>query len=791
MSARAVWSAHVAVPLWGFVVTAASALALFPVVESKDFWARGLGGAAVVALTGVAMRATRSTRPFTVVAQLVALAVWASVLVAPREAVLGVLPTPATGVALWSDVERVLDLIRERAAPLPRSPALSTLMALGVAVLGLLVDLLAATARRAAVVGLALLAVYMVPVAALSGQVSMHAFWPGALAWVALLLATERAGMRRWSDSAGPDRVGADGVPGVTGVQAARSPRDGSSPGGFAGDLDGLGRQVGLGAVGIAVVLPLLLPSAPLRLFGTGGTLGIGAGSGSDVISVDNPVLDLRRNLVALPDVELLRVRTDDPDPAYLRTTVLDEFTDERWQPSSRDEDESVDADADVLPPPPGLGSGVALRDVRYDVTLTSSFTSSWLPVVYAPTSIEVDGDWRVDRNTLDVVVADEEEAATSMSYEFAARLPEPTEDQLRAAPAPPEEVEALTDLPTGLPEEIAQQARAVTTDADTAYDAALALEQWFRSDGGFVYTTESRAGTGEATIAAFLTDDRRGYCEQFASAMALMARTLDIPARVSVGFLRPEQVGPDTWSFRGADLHAWPELYFAGAGWVRFEPTPAGQAGGGTAGVERPVERLNPTERDATQRGGSTSPSAPTSIRRTDAGPVAASTTLDSRAPAAALVLAVLALVPAAWRDVRRRRRWSRAAVDADQAPEAAWEELGDGVVDLGRPWDRSTTPRCAGRALRPLVDRDQAAVEALNRLVRLVERARFAAASATASPDLVACARDDVERVLAAVAHEGNRNQRRLARWLPRSVFTTQGRSTSSWRRLRLRSA
>ena len=88
--------------------------------------------------------------------------------------------------------------------------------------------------------------------------------------------------------------------------------------------------------------------------------------------------------------------------------------------------------------------------------------------------------------------------------------------------------------------------------------------------------------GNGVNTLEAFLSDSeggRVGYCEQFASAMAVMARVLDIPARVAVGFLDPEQVGANQYEYSTHDLHAWPELYFEGAGWVRFEPTPGDRA--------------------------------------------------------------------------------------------------------------------------------------------------------------------------------------------------------------------
>lgn len=78
--------------------------------------------------------------------------------------------------------------------------------------------------------------------------------------------------------------------------------------------------------------LPLLIPT-----FQGSGLFqgGIGKG-GNDKVQITNPVLDLRRNLSLGLDVELLRLRTDDPDPAYLRIGVLDKF-DGEWKPSPRD----------------------------------------------------------------------------------------------------------------------------------------------------------------------------------------------------------------------------------------------------------------------------------------------------------------------------------------------------------------------------------------------------------------------------------------------------------------------
>ena len=80
--------------------------------------------------------------------------------------------------------------------------------------------------------------------------------------------------------------------------------------------------------------------------------------------------------------------------------------------------------------------------------------------------------------------------------------------------------------------------------------------------------------------LASFLAESGRvGYCEQFAASMAIMARIIGIPARVAVGFLEGDASGPNEYEFSAHDLHAWPELFFPGAGWVRFEPTPGDRA--------------------------------------------------------------------------------------------------------------------------------------------------------------------------------------------------------------------
>ena len=128
----------------------------------------------------------------------------------------------------------------------------------------------------------------------------------------------------------------------------------------------------------------------------------------------------------------------------------------------------------------------------------------------------------------------------------------------------------SFTELPAGLPpRSCAPGQRGHRATPPTAFEKAVALQEWFRRERRLhLRRPASPPATAPTTWSRFLTDGhggRTGYCEQFAAAMAVMARALGIPARVAVGFLQPEQIGADTWEYSAHDLHAWPELYFAG----------------------------------------------------------------------------------------------------------------------------------------------------------------------------------------------------------------------------------
>ncbi|MGZ4375812.1 MAG: transglutaminase-like domain-containing protein, partial [Gaiellaceae bacterium] len=118
------------------------------------------------------------------------------------------------------------------------------------------------------------------------------------------------------------------------------------------------------------------------------------------------------------------------------------------------------------------------------------------------------------------------------------------------------------------------RRAQAVAGETRSPYAAAVALEAWFRSTGGFTYSEQPGSTPGLPPLVAFVTDTKTGYCQHFAGAMAVMLRLLGIPARVAAGFV-PGRYHDDFWQVSDHDAHTWVEVWFRGYGWLPFDPTP------------------------------------------------------------------------------------------------------------------------------------------------------------------------------------------------------------------------
>jgi transglutaminase-like putative cysteine protease len=121
--------------------------------------------------------------------------------------------------------------------------------------------------------------------------------------------------------------------------------------------------------------------------------------------------------------------------------------------------------------------------------------------------------------------------------------------------------------------------ARQVVGDARTPYAATVALESWFRraQEGGFHYDEQPPTPSiGQPALVSFVTQTKRGYCQHFAGAMALMLRYLGIPARVAAGFTSGSyDTTKHEWKVTDHEAHTWVEVYFPGWGWLPFDPTP------------------------------------------------------------------------------------------------------------------------------------------------------------------------------------------------------------------------
>jgi len=162
-----------------------------------------------------------------------------------------------------------------------------------------------------------------------------------------------------------------------------------------------------------------------------------------------------------------------------------------------------------------------------------------------------------------------------AMRYFGISRLPQFQIDRLRAAGTeyPAEISNFYLQLPK-LDPRIPELAKNVTAQAETPVDKAIVLESYLQSK--YTYTLQLTGKPGADPLARFLFDTRAGHCEYFASAMAVMLRTLGIPSREVNGFLPGEynSLGGD-YIVRASDAHSWVEAYFPGNGWVVFDPTP------------------------------------------------------------------------------------------------------------------------------------------------------------------------------------------------------------------------
>lgn len=631
---------------------------------------------------------------------------------------LGVIPTFDT-VGRWIELanEGVRSITTQR---IPAEPTAGILFLLGVLAVVSVIFIAPALDRVPAVAALPLLVVLDIPVAVRAGVAEPHWFVLVVIAFLALL------------------RVGRRPMP--------------------AASVIATGAIVIIGSLALPVAFP------PVRDVVSNAGSGIGTGL--------NPLIDLGDDLRRDEVVTAVTYVTDAPGGLYLRLATLDEFNGINWEPDASTDPEN---DVDEFPPPPGLADEVPRAG--YSATIAvGDIGGRWLPVPYPATSIDgLEGDWHWEPDGLAVRGAGSD--ARGQEYDVAFLDIQPDRGQLTAEVAPDVAARSLA-LPDELPEIIRQTAQQVA-GAGSTYQRAIALQEFF-ADGDFTYSVDAPVedgydGSGVGVIERFL-EARSGYCVHFASSMAVMARAVGIPSRVVVGFQPGEEEtvgGVPGFTATSADLHAWPELYFEGIGWLRFEPTPGRGAFPDYSSIEAIDDPETPEFEGVNPSAVPVDPSsAGPDVPVEEAVPEGSAAEEQNPAPViAAITLAVLVLLvsPAALRAAIRWRRMRRVRDGGDAA--AAWAEIRDTAHDHDWVAPDSETPRQLGSRLALVVGPEPVA-----RLRDGVESAAFD------RPGSHAMTVEDVAGLRHAIASAAPLLVRLRALFLPPSLLARAGLGSRS---------
>jgi len=636
----------------------------------------------------------------------------------PADSIL-IIPKPAAFVALWADLDRSFDLIRHGIEPVRPIPGivivltglfwlLGFLLAWGLSkdhpfvalIPPIIVGLQFATLDRRPT-GVFALAAFVIVVAATALSISLDERERGA---------GRMTGTRRTA-GAGPSPAAA-----------------------------GLLLVVVASAVVAAGWLGPTVPRDGVLAWRTPGGLG-GGFFGS--ISY-NPYVQIHKGLVSQDGIPLFRARIDGdipPNEVSFRLLTLDTYRNGQWsygrpqvfpldeQPTETEGQEFAGPTGFVTADVEILGLSQEWLPTPYAVNGASGVDDEAFRIRRADTAIFFRGDKTYRgmqyRVSSDVPIIDPQVVAAGpddgLSPLFSAAevdgktVPVVTTVESRELADP----DRYTDLPSGIDPRVRTEALNQTRNLETPFEKGLAIEHWFRETGGFAYDLDAEPGHSEDVLATWLFDDspsnpgyRRGYCEQFATSMAVMTRSIGIPTRVVLGFTPGVRIGLDEVEIQDKNAHSWVELWIPNAGWVSFDPTPRSDdanpitsygAISDTLGyditpyLEQIPEPIRPEINNAARPPGGifADDTERTQGQFFGGGGETTPGTADRSwlAIPAILLLAIaliLLIVPAVkW--VRHRRRMRRLS-DGDIS--AAWEEIVVRLTDFGIEPDPASTP-------------------------------------------------------------------------------------------------
>lgn len=489
--------------------------------------------AAGVLAVGVAALLARRHLGVSLLASAGALLLALGVLVYPRTTWAG-LPTDDTIRAIFGAMERVGERASAEVAPAPAFASLMTASVIAVWASATAAHALAIRSRSAVLP--------LLPPAALlafSGVVTDEGPRPGyVVAFLVVAFAVLFGGALLRLRSWGPALGGRSGT----------------------GEGARWARWLGLAALGTALIIPGVLPGLE-----GGPVLRLNRPAARVTIS---PIVDIRPSLLQRPAADLFTVQTD--TSAYWRMVTLDRFNGRVWTSS----DVSARDGDPVEPPVDFLAGDPPQEGIRIEQTIEiGELSSAWLPTAYRAVEVAMQGlPARWDPAT--GILATDDEPDPGFRYRVTSIVPEPSPERLdRLDPRDAPTEARLTGLPIETPSRIFAIAGDLTEDAETPFRKLLAIQEHLRQ---FTYDERAPAGHGIDDLLFFMEQSRRGYCEQFAGTMAVLARALGYPARVAVGFQAGDPDSAGRFRVTTGDVHAWPEVLFPEYGWMAFEPTPS-----------------------------------------------------------------------------------------------------------------------------------------------------------------------------------------------------------------------
>ena len=583
---------------------------LLPLFTNTLWFVIGAGAVIAVAAAGALTRLRTLPISVCLAGSLAGLLLYLNLIFEARHSLLLVIPTPNSLSRLWHLAGTGMHDANRYAPPAPSLPGLLLLAAAGVGITAVLADLIAVRLRSTALAGLPLLVLFTVPVTMNASHDQLTTgvvFCLSGVGYLAMLSADGRERIRVWGhlvslwrsaprygrahdDEAFDDERGFDvafdgnGRPGAPGLASGRRVK---GPGPDTRALAAAGRRVGLASIVLALCAPLIVPGLHAsKLFSSGPGIGGRGGSGSgESLSLPTALNQAVAQLHESQPRTMFTYTTTATqaqqvnDAQYFRQYVFDTLGDSGWQV---DDYAARSVPVSSIPAPQGLTDMTGFQTVRTSVTVSKDFRgpssqTTFLPLPYPAIQVAAPGNWLVDPARM---VYSPTDTIAEQSYTVTSAVVDPTRAQLASLPAVARTASLDPDI--RLPEAyrttaLKRLAARNTAGQTTEFGKVNALASWLSSPQ-FTYSLAAPQLTSASSLMTFLTKGKSGFCVQYAYAMTVLTRELGVPARFVVGYTGGTRQKDGSYVVKNTDAHAWTEVFFPTLGWIRFEPTPAGQ---------------------------------------------------------------------------------------------------------------------------------------------------------------------------------------------------------------------